>query len=570
MFDGIETNTKSDYVDQEGNIYFGTVKGLYKYYYKNQSIHTPKKSIPIFITKLLVNNQDFEANDNANKYFNIPNENYSFSHSENSLTFQIGQINNSLAQNNYYSFKLKGLNDYWSKPTKNKDINYYNLSPGKYKFYVKEVDSLGNDLGSTTYYSFQIQAPFYTSWWFVLLVCSLTIFAFNYLVRDSSRYNKDFVKNISENELQSDLKNYFLYFGIIIITTQIAYFVFEIYNENEVITKIILGFCAIFLYLFSYISKIRKNLESIFRLFFIIITIVVLSNLSYSEINFINFSEFLLLLFFSYNVFKKFRNYIIYTIIIVILVMTLLILEQENKGIYIQLISASFIITIINFYRRINFLNTHDRLVFTNNIINQSNSLTIACNKFGSVVFCSDSIVKVLGYTTDEVLGYEFWNLTQDNEFERIDYNLKFTPNSIHVRKLKTKSGDYKYIQWSDFKYSDDLFIATGHDITQKIIAEQEYQTLIQNAPDIIYDANREGYITLINDAAVRVLGYQKEEIIGRHFTHFLADDEKKKALQFYIPENGNQNDFEAYVLPIKDRWGKIVWFSQKVRIKEI
>lgn len=568
MFDGIETNTKADFVDEEGNIYLGTVKGLYKYYYKNQKQHNSEKSAPIFITKLLVNNQDYDVESKSNKYFNVPDENHSFNHAENSITFHIGQINNSLAENNYYSYKLKGLNDFWTKPTKNKDINYYNLPPGNYRFYVKEVDTLGNDLGNITYYSFIIETPFYTTWWFILLICSLTIFAFNYLVRDSSKYNKDFVKNISENELQYDLKNYFLYFGIIIITTQIAYFVFEIYNENEVITKIILGFCAIFLYLFSYIQKIKKNLEWIFRFFFIIITLVVLNNLSYSEINFVNFSEFLLLLFFSYNVFKKFRNYIIYTIIIISLVVCFLILENENKGIYIQLVSASFIITIINFYRRINFLNTHDKLVFTNNIINQSNSITIACNKFGSVAFCSDSIVGILGYAPDEVLGYDFWNLTEDKEFEKIDYNLKYQPNTIHIRKLKTRSGEYKFIQWSDFKYSDDLFIATGHDITQKIIAENEYQALIQNAPDIIYDISKNGIITLINDATMRILGYRKEEIVGTHFTNFLSPEEKEKSLRYYVPENDEQNDFEAYVLPVIAKSGKIVWFSQKVRIK--
>ncbi|WP_159779940.1 triple tyrosine motif-containing protein, partial [Flavobacterium sp. 9AF] len=239
MFDGIETNMKSDFIDNEGNIYFGTVKGLYKYFYKNQNIKNFDKNAPIFITKLLVNNKDYITQENKNKFFSVPNENHKFNHYENSLAFHIGQINSSLAQNNYYSYKLKGLNDFWTKPTKNKEINYYNLPPGNYKFYVKQVDPLGNDLGNTTFYSFVIEAPFYSTWWFILMICTLTIFAFNYLVRDSSRYNKDFVKNISENELQYDLKNYFLYFGIIIITTQVAYFVFEVYKENEVITKII-------------------------------------------------------------------------------------------------------------------------------------------------------------------------------------------------------------------------------------------------------------------------------------------------------------------------------------------
>ncbi len=563
MFDGIETNTKADFVDAEGNVYLGTVKGLYKYYFKNQKA---QKATSIFITKLSVNNKDFKAVDN--KFFNVPQDNYIFKHNENSLTFHIGQINNALSQNNYYIFKLKGLNDSWTKPTKSKEVSYYNLAPGSYTFYVKEVDTLGNDLGNLTSYSFKVQPPFYSSWWFVFLVCSITILAFNYLVRNSSKYNKDFVKNISENELQSDLKNYFLYFGIIIITTQLGYFIFEIYNEKEIIVKTLLGFGSLFLYFFSYIKRIKSNLDNIFRVFFIAITIVVFNNLSYSEITFVNFSEFLLLQFFSYNVFKKFKSYIIYTVIVIMVVMCFLVIENDNKGIYIQLLSASFIIVIINFSRRIHFLNTYEKLVFTNNIINQSNSLTIACDKYGNVVFCSDSITKMLGYEIDEVMGYGFWNLTQDKEFEKVDYNIKFVPDSVHIRKLKSKKGDFRFIQWSDFKYSDNLFIATGHDVTQKIIAEKEYQNLIQNAPDIIYDANKDGIITLINDATSRVLGFQKEEVVDKHFTNFLSEEEKRKALQFYVPENKDQNDFDSYVIPVKHKEGQMIWFSQKVRIK--
>jgi PAS domain S-box-containing protein len=563
MFDGVETNTKSDFIDSNGNIYFGTVKGLYKFYFKNKN---SRRRVPIFLTRFLVNNKDWETTDN--KYFNVPKRNTSFAHNESTLTFHIGQINNSLLQSNYYSFRLKGLNGLWTKPSKSKEISYHNLPPGSYTFFVKEVDVLGNDMGNSTSYTFSINPPFYASWWFVFLLCSLIIIAFNYLVRDSSKYNKDFVKNISENEMQSDLKSYFLYIGIIIIFTQLAYFIFEIYNEKELVIKTVLGFCSLFLYFLSYIRKIRINLERIFTVFFIVITIIVFTNLTYSEVTFINFSEFLLLIFFSYNVFRKFSSYIVYTLIIIAALLCFFIIQAENKGVFIQLISATFIILIINFSRRINFLNTHDRLVFTNNIINQSNSLTIASDKFGNIVFCSDSVQKVLGYNVEDVMGHGFWRLTEDKEFEQIDYNDKFVPNTVHVRKLKLKNGEYKFIQWSDFKYSDNLFIATGHDVTQKIIAEKEYQTLIQNAPDIIYDANKDGIITLINEASKRVLGFEQNEIVGKHFSDFLSDEEKIKALEFYKKKNGGKTDFDSYVIPLKNSKDEILWFSQKVRMK--
>ena len=41
--------------------------------------------IAIFITKLLVNNKDWEAK--GNKYFNVPKEKTAFGHNDNTLTF---------------------------------------------------------------------------------------------------------------------------------------------------------------------------------------------------------------------------------------------------------------------------------------------------------------------------------------------------------------------------------------------------------------------------------------------------------------------------------------------------
>ena len=73
-------------------------------------------------------------------------------------------------------------------------------------------------------------------------------------------------------------------------------------------------------------------------------------------------------------------------------------------------------------------IKANERLIFTQDIINNTNSIIIADN-LGNVQYCNDSITKILGYTPEEVLGKAFWSLTEDTEFESaiIQVNLNLT-----------------------------------------------------------------------------------------------------------------------------------------------
>jgi PAS domain S-box-containing protein len=53
---------------------------------------------------------------------------------------------------------------------------------------------------------------------------------------------------------------------------------------------------------------------------------------------------------------------------------------------------------------------------------------------------------------------------------------------------------------------------------------ENEYQSLIDLIPDIIYRTDPDGYFTFVNDS-VKKLGYEPSELIGRHFSVLLPSD---------------------------------------------
>ena len=211
----------------------------------------------------------------------------------------------------------------------------------------------------------------------------------------------------------------------------------------------------------------------------------------------------------------------------------------------------------------------YKNLIFTQDIINNTNSIIIASDNAGNIKYCNDSITKILGYTPEEVLGKEFWKLTEDKDFTEIDYENKFIPNAVYFRKLKCKSGEFKYIQWTDFKHTNNLFVATGQDVTSKINLERKYANLIQNAKDIIYECDRHGIITYVNKFGCKTLGYSIDEIIGKNYIFFTKKEYRESVLNFYLNNASETNEYDLFEFPIDKKNGEVIWVSQKVSVKK-
>ncbi len=80
-----------------------------------------------------------------------------------------------------------------------------------------------------------------------------------------------------------------------------------------------------------------------------------------------------------------------------------------------------------------------------------------------------------------------------------------------------------------------EFIIAVAHDITahkhiEKALRESEakYRDLYDNAPDMYHSLDRNGVIIQCNETEARMLGYEKEEIIGRPLTDFFTEESRK------------------------------------------
>lgn len=65
-------------------------------------------------------------------------------------------------------------------------------------------------------------------------------------------------------------------------------------------------------------------------------------------------------------------------------------------------------------------------------------------------------------------------------------------------------------------------------------ISEEKYRDLYDNAPDMYHSVDRNGIIIECNETEAKMLGYKKEEIIGKPITYFMTEESKKAQAEFF------------------------------------
>ncbi|GAF92156.1 unnamed protein product, partial [marine sediment metagenome] len=213
----------------------------------------------------------------------------------------------------------------------------------------------------------------------------------------------------------------------------------------------------------------------------------------------------------------------------------------------------------------------------------------------GNLTFVNDALISLLGYSREEIIGMNYRAFTPEEKVNPLfkAYNRMYKtgePLRDFSREVIRKDGTHGFAQSSAFPIRNDKgeiigFRGVRHDITERKKAEEalrqseeRYRTILEEMGDGYFEADLAGNFTFVNDAQARLLGYSKEELIGKNYRAFTPEEKVEPVFQAYnrmystgkplrgftdevIRKDGSQGFAETLAFPMRNDKGEIVGF---------
>ena len=183
-FTGIETNQNAKHKDKNGNLWFGTIKGVMHC----NSLKIKSDSIPPLLN--IIDKKLFLRESIKRSQLN---------YNENHISFEFIGIQFSGSENIKYKYILEGFDEKWSPWTNRRHATYTYLPPGDFTFKLKATNADGFE-SEIVEYTFTIGAPFWRTPWFYALCIIATLISVFFIItirtRNIEKANKKLEKKV--------------------------------------------------------------------------------------------------------------------------------------------------------------------------------------------------------------------------------------------------------------------------------------------------------------------------------------------------------------------------------------
>jgi len=216
------------------------------------------------------------------------------------------------------------------------------------------------------------------------------------------------------------------------------------------------------------------------------------------------------------------------------------------------------------------------------NILENTKDAIVIIDYEGKLLYVSPQLSKILKGREINKNSRFFHYIHKDDVKKLISFyktvlkEKSFLEQPVEFRILP-KYGDYIWFSSSSKNYYDDEgniigFISTLKDITDKKIAEQKlkeseqkYRLITENSNDLIRVINERFEVEYVNELTLlKLLGYSKEELIGKNSIILNHPEDYKKILRFMLTLfKKGENMHETR---IKHKNGSWVWFENKAK----
>ena len=267
-------------------------------------------------------------------------------------------------------------------------------------------------------------------------------------------------------------------------------------------------------------------------------------------------------------IYIKIKEVILFTFIISI-TSIIIILKIESPiypiSFFIYALSISSFLNIFYSYLRYDSL---EKLIFISSIINKGSMPVIAFDKSNIINYASANISLFINENYSNIINENISILDShfslSNSLKIIDLKKDFKDGEKHLIPMTGKDNETRWMEWTFKKFSKDINLILGQDVSERMELENTYESLVQQADDYIFKLDPEGRFIFINDAFLE-LGFTKDELIGTLYLDLVSPNFKDDIITFYKEQFRLKNLTTYREFPILTQLNKEIWIGQSM-----
>lgn len=236
--------------------------------------------------------------------------------------------------------------------------------------------------------------------------------------------------------------------------------------------------------------------------------------------------------------------------------------------------------------------------------IEQSGNTIVITDTQGNIEYANPRFVELTGYSLEEAAGKnprilqsgehrpeyyeELWSVisagkTWHGEFHnRRKDGLLFwesatiAPLSNHLGKItnyvaiKEDVTQQKELQQQLQKQNEQMALEIAERLRAEVRlqeSEERFRQIVENASDVIYRTDAQGYFTYVNPTALRTIGLKSEsELLGLHYSSMASPNYRHKIKRFYDRQFLSKTPTTYNEFPVLSWDGREIWLGQNVQ----
>lgn len=209
-------------------------------------------------------------------------------------------------------------------------------------------------------------------------------------------------------------------------------------------------------------------------------------------------------------------------------------------------------------------------------------ALICILNKDGKIIDINDTYLTFLQYLKSEIVGrkhsiFDFKDYT--NERKIINQKAWQGETQLFEKEIVSKEGNVLFIEVILRKakyFGEDVLISNCRDISQRKMLEKiadynhlQYSSLFKESPIGLFISDLDGDIVETNESFQKLLGYKKEEFLGRNINYFHATKPSISEEELWENLLNGSRPFIEVEKVYKRKDGQIIYSLLKLNIQK-